>query len=73
MRRVEICSRRLMDRRFVTARVEARVSRQPWLPQRQTGPSSVDDGVADLAGGAADAVREAAAGDEPAADAGGDL
>ena len=56
-----------------SAPVEAAVSRQPRLPQRQTAPSRVDEHVAELAGHAAPAAVQAAAEDEPGADARGDL
>ncbi len=73
MRRIEICSRLLIERRFATARAEARVSRQPVVAASADGAVLSDDGVADLAGRPPHAVRQAPAGDEPAADAGGDL
>ena len=51
----------------------AKVSRQPRLPQRHMRAVLVDGQVADLAGGAAGAVEQAPADDQPGADAGGHL
>ena len=56
-----------------SAPVEAAVSRQPRLPQRQTAPSRVDEDVAELAGHAARAAVQPPVEDQPGADAGREL
>ena len=65
-------SSRLAWTRRSSAGPEARVSRQPRLPQRQIGPLRVHDEVSDLAGCAAVTAVGATLDDDAGADARGD-